>query len=365
MSRFLLICSCLLSLTVFPGWTCGPPIDLDPGFDLWCGNDLCAWTVESGDVARVATWHRADYGVELVGDPVVIYQTSEITSAEADCFEFELQADSDPGVALSISMDFLDDGSTEYSHPLPSENYKPVRYCMLTPSWYVKVRFTIVKEGFGRAVLAQIKISKCDECGGARLELNDRPMGATCEFDNQCAQARCISVLQWRPDMDGSQVRACSGCRNDIDCSGLEVCGLEAGLAGWLYQDCGPAGRHLLGDRCISADECAGGFCCQGICSQCCDGQGCPNQTDCKIRDWRTLGEDYEFQILPHQCSPGEGAMESSVVCLKDDDCISADCQGVGQLKQCFLDGRRCQLDEECPLWNACLPIGETGGQCQ
>ena len=46
----------------------------DPGFDLWCGDELCAWKVERGDVKRVATWHEADAGVELVGGDVAIEQ---------------------------------------------------------------------------------------------------------------------------------------------------------------------------------------------------------------------------------------------------------------------------------------------------
>ena len=27
----------------------------DPGFDLWCGDELCAWKLERGEVKRVAT----------------------------------------------------------------------------------------------------------------------------------------------------------------------------------------------------------------------------------------------------------------------------------------------------------------------
>ncbi len=35
----------------------------DPGYDLWCGDDLCAWKVERGEIKRVATWHEGDAGV--------------------------------------------------------------------------------------------------------------------------------------------------------------------------------------------------------------------------------------------------------------------------------------------------------------
>ena len=83
------------------------------------------------------------------------------------------------------------------------------------------------------------------------------------------------------------------------------------------------------------------------------------------MRELQTLGEDYEFQILPWQCSPGAGQGSPGALCLKNDDCSSGICQGEGELKHCFLDGRRCQQDQECPLWNTCLPLGVFGGECQ
>ena len=81
MNRLFVILMTLAAYPVFCGWQCGPPLNEDPGFDLWCiDNDgrhvLCAWELDKGEIKRVPTWHRSDYGVELVGDPVILTQLS-------------------------------------------------------------------------------------------------------------------------------------------------------------------------------------------------------------------------------------------------------------------------------------------------
>src|SRR5215468_1920822 len=53
---------------------CGGGITRDPGFDLWCGDVLCAWKIERGEVLRVPTWNEGDAGVELVGPDAAIEQ---------------------------------------------------------------------------------------------------------------------------------------------------------------------------------------------------------------------------------------------------------------------------------------------------
>src|SRR4051812_15423636 len=65
----------------------------DPGFDLWCGDSLCAWKVERGQVKRIATWNDGDSGVELVGNDVAIEQLSPVNYGDGTCLKFELVAD--------------------------------------------------------------------------------------------------------------------------------------------------------------------------------------------------------------------------------------------------------------------------------
>src|ERR1041385_4079047 len=72
---------------------CGGGITRDPGFDLWCGAALCAWKIERGDVRRVATWHEADAGVELVDPDTAIEQFTPVNSHDGTCIRFDLIAD--------------------------------------------------------------------------------------------------------------------------------------------------------------------------------------------------------------------------------------------------------------------------------
>jgi hypothetical protein len=369
MNRIFVILMALTAYPVFCGWQCGPPLNEDPGFDLWCiDNDgrhvLCAWDLDAGEIKRVSTWHRSDYGVEMQSNPT---QISQLVEGNVSCIFFDMLVDKDDGVTVTLEMDFNDDGTIEYSHPLPNNDFRPIEYNITPPTWYASVRFIIRKTGEGRAVLAQIKVhSDAEEnCTDHPINLTDRPDGAECEESAQCLSGRCAPVQLWRPDVEGGYVRACSSCVYADDCLGGEVCGLEASPDALLYRGCGPAGRHLLGERCMDHPECQTGICCEGICSECCTDLDCAAGSLCQPRDWETLGEDYEFQILPLQCAPGEGKGESGAVCLKDDDCMSNVCSGDGEFKQCFLDGRKCDIDEECPLWEACLPLGVAGGECQ
>ena len=66
-----------------------------PGFDLWCGDELCAWKLERGEVKRVATWHEADAGVELVGSDAAIEQLAPVNSGDGTCIRFDLVANVD------------------------------------------------------------------------------------------------------------------------------------------------------------------------------------------------------------------------------------------------------------------------------
>src|SRR5688572_1125478 len=57
----------------------------DPGFDLWCGEELCAWKLTAGDIRKVPTWHEGDAGVELVGTHAAIQQLSPVDSGDGHC----------------------------------------------------------------------------------------------------------------------------------------------------------------------------------------------------------------------------------------------------------------------------------------
>src|SRR5438105_10923360 len=69
---------------------CGGGITRDPGFDLWCGDALCAWKIERGDIRRAPTWHEADAGVELVMPDTAIEQFTPVNSLDGTCIRFDL-----------------------------------------------------------------------------------------------------------------------------------------------------------------------------------------------------------------------------------------------------------------------------------
>ena len=364
MNRITMTILLLVSLSTLGGWECGEPLTDDSGFDLWCGDALCAWKVDSGAIKRVPTWHRSDYGAELVGDPVVLSQVSKATSKDVNCFQFDLITDQDDKVDITIEMDFLADGTIEYSHPVASDDWVPARYRITPPTWFDKVRFIIRKQGPGRAVLTQIKVSKGADCTDKPIDLKDRPNGVKCSAAADCKSGFCAPVQQWRSDIGDAMVSVCSACRGGTDCTSQDICGVETD-ANYLYLGCGAPKRRPFAHRCLADAECSTGYCCQGICSQCCAGKGCSANTTCQLLDYNSLGEDYSAQILPWQCSPLQGQGSAGEVCLSDKDCASGKCAGTGQLKQCFLDGRQCKADTDCPLWNACFPMGIAGGLCQ
>lgn len=366
MKRLSLTIILLASIALLPGWTCGEPLNLDPGFDMWCGDQLCAWVIEKGDVQRVSTWHRSDYGAELIGSDVAI---SQLVSTRVSCFHFALQADKDEGVELGLEMDFLDDGSVEYSHPLPSNDYSLVEYNINAPTWYDKVRFRITKKGPGRAVVAQVKITSGGDCYGQPIDLGGRPLGVECEHDDQCISERCVTVILgfWEETIE---TRKCADCSTDTDCDAGESCGLYRDEEPPYYPGCVTAGERVMGEWCLSDAECKTGVCCDYVCSECCRQEDCPEGSECLRRDWEYFAWDDHMLPVPWQCSPGQGRGQAGAFCLVDDDCLSGDCQGQGELRQCGLYGMSCEQDEDCPFFaeyegNLCVSLGASGGRCR
>jgi hypothetical protein len=138
----------------------------DPGFDIWCGDELCSWDVEKGEVRKVATWHDGDPGVDLVGDEAAISQLG--ASPPALCLRFSLVADLAEGTTVTLEMDLDDDGTVEYARDLPASSWAELVY-LVELDGAGDIRFRLRKTGGGRAVLAQIRAVDNPACGGDRL----------------------------------------------------------------------------------------------------------------------------------------------------------------------------------------------------
>lgn len=163
----------------------GCPLDEDPGFDDWCQDRLCHWSLAEGDIRKAPTWHERDLGVELVGTDVVLRQVANIDSTA--CLEFKVIADIDPAAAVYVEMDFLSDGTTEYRERIPSASWRPLTFLVSAPTWYTGVTITIRKQSDGHAVLARLEVSSGEGCTDTHIPLPDRPAGAWCEVKEQCA----------------------------------------------------------------------------------------------------------------------------------------------------------------------------------
>ena len=360
----------LAAAPLLMGSECEKPLVKDSGFDLWCGEVLCAWQVDAGTVAKVPTWNAQDFGVDLGGSLVSLSQRLTSTSDEVSCLHFNLLADIADPVNVTLDLDFNDDGTIERTETLPFGSWAPVEFRITAPTYFQVLRVSLTKHGDGHAVLAQIRASSASDCSGPAISTSNRPLGATCESAAECAQGTCLPralAEEVLPD-PSNPTMACEACARDADCTSANVCGL--GWSGLLldgFASCTPAGSRVLGDRCLTAAECATGICCGGVCSGCCSdgGAGCPGGTTCAER---ARNSDRRPLRAVWQCSPDGQAGVANTPCLGNGDCVSGACVSGALFSVCALDGRRCQAGSDCPRLtdgNACIPLGAAGGRCQ
>lgn len=153
----------LTSLFALSGYNCNDVLD-DPGFDLWCDDQLCSWQLESGSVARVPTWHESDFGVELVGPDVAISQPA--ARNDFSCLRFELIADIEETAEVTLELDFSIDGEVEHAQRIPTSDWQQLSYQVRMPETFDSLLFRIRKRGHGRAVLAEIAALSEGDCSG-------------------------------------------------------------------------------------------------------------------------------------------------------------------------------------------------------
>lgn len=152
----------LFSLLVFVVSAAACETDLidDPGFQLWCGEELCAWDLEEGEIRKVPTWHTHDYGVDLVGSPVLLSQGAR---SSASCVRIEVTSRVEPGAMVTVEVDADGDGDVDWTVPVDSsERFAgQVRDVALEVSY--EGVFYLRKSGQGEAVVARLRVS--EECG--------------------------------------------------------------------------------------------------------------------------------------------------------------------------------------------------------
>ncbi len=339
---------------------CGAIID-DSGFDLWCGDRLCRWDLEKGQVAQAPTWHRDDHGVELIGADVALSQLTEVTSGDGRCVAFDLVADVAADAEVFLEIDLYGDGSVERIERIPTSDWRPVGFRLGMPARYQGVRFRLTKTG-GHAVLANLGAEIADdaECVGEPIAGGPAPAGATCLAPAECASGRCVPTEGWP---------VCAACEVDADCPDGGVCGLDpiapANLA--LAPTCLAAGSTATGLACRGDAQCATGICAGGVCSTCrssadCGGASCARITY-PVADGATV-------VGGARCL-GAAPAPTGAACLGDDECASGRCVGEPhRVCQTGPLGRSCDRDSDCPGFafattSACVTVGVRGGTCQ
>lgn len=168
-----------LALTQGGATECGQIID-DRGFDLWCGDALCNWTLEKGEVRRAPTWHDADSGVEMVGDDVAISQDTPVEDADGTCVRVTMVADVDESAEVRLAVDVYADGTVESDERVPTSDWRKLTYLLRMPDGYQGVRFRLSKVGSGRAVLANIGAEIAEDGACTTPPLAAARVAATC-----------------------------------------------------------------------------------------------------------------------------------------------------------------------------------------
>ncbi|HSK04233.1 MAG TPA: hypothetical protein VK932_23430 [Kofleriaceae bacterium] len=334
----------------------------DPGFDLWCGEDLCSWKVVRGEVRRAPTWHARDAGVELVGPDAAISQLAPVNSGDGACIRFELVANVDEEAEAYLAVDVYGDGSIERRERLPASRWKPLSYNLAIKAPFDGIRFELSKQGAGAAVLGRIhaETTNGEGCEGLPpIDGGPAPLGAACAEDAGCASGLCRLVPSPRSVFGAALV--CVGCDPEL---GAAACG--AGMACGVGEprspvrdvpiECVPEGGDELGELCLGDGECATGRCTGFVCSTCRD--GCTSGEAC--------GEAWERG--PSVCAPGAGRRLAGEPCATDADCASSLCNGA--VRRTCEDGRPCASPGDCPVQDglapgACTTVGKTGGTCQ
>jgi hypothetical protein len=341
----------------------------DPGFDVWCGDQLCAWKVERGEVARVPTWNEGDPGVALVGNDVAIEQLSPVDSGDGTCLEFDMIANVETDAQVTLGIDVFGDGSVEYTETIPTSSWAPLTFKLPIRGPYRGVRFELAKRGNGRAVLAQIGAKLIDDCAALPPIIPAAaPLGSPCADSTGCAMGTC------EPTFFGGLCMACT----DGSCPANQTCGPGAPTSPVreLPRACEPDASRVLGEQCLHDAECASGICNFGYeqptlepggeygnCSACRPGgTACPTAATCGAA-WPTAGLH-----APFVCAPGLATAAAGAACATDGDCASGTCTGTSRT-QCEVDGRACATAADCPfdgLKNtACSTVGVQGGSCQ
>jgi hypothetical protein len=342
----------VLALSQGGATKCGQVIS-NQGFDLWCGESLCEWVLEKGEVRPAPTWHGDDSGVEMVGDDVAISQLTPVVDADGRCVRMTMVADVEESAEVRLIVDVWGDDLIESDERIPTSDWRRLTYLLRMPPGYSGVRFRLTKRGGGRAVLANIGAEIADDelCTNPPIEVT-RPVGAVCTADADCTGGQCY---EW----PGDWADICGTCDEDADCTGGDLCVVGGPSPGWLYvaSHCMPPGALEDGRPCFRDGTCASGLCVEGVCG------GCRDAADCGGAACLPAGGG-----SPARCDRGRA---TGATCFRGTDCDSGVCDGTPVMGCNGKPDRDCDTDADCPgeltepETTVCAIVGFSGGLCQ
>lgn len=394
----------LAALTQVGATDCGTVVR-DSGFDLWCGDELCAWKVERGEVKRVPTWNKGDSGVELVGPDTAIAQLTPVDSSDgycrqnedgsetcehpADvCIEISMIANIDQSAVVDLNIDVFGDGTVDFNERLPTSNWKPLSYRIVVKKPFAGIRFQLAKAGNGTAQLANIGAKLAKNCEGLPvIAPKNVPLGSPCLEDGDCASGICGAHAAPPPfgGVTGFLMadKVCLECDAAHACGTGEICGIGAAASPVREAPsaCVTSSSKQLGEQCNAdqfdaafgryVSECASGYCTNHMCSTCNPMPAANRAIGCAATE--TCGPSIassglDIHYSAYVCSPHGQRRTTGEMCVSHDDCASGTCRGP-ERQQCN-DGRQCGTPLQCPFVDGlqsgeCSTVGIQGGNCQ
>jgi hypothetical protein len=264
LSRTLILAGAVLGMAML-GADCQGNIVNDPTFRDWCGNTLCSWTVDYGQIQRVPTWTEEDFGVAFLDNGSKGTQISQVTQEnQATCILFTSVGDIDPGAQMSVGVDFNNDGTIDQNVTLGSTTWHEVQAQITAPPAYDGITFYVTKAGTGTAILAEMRIQSVTGCTAPAPDSgSELALGEYCSNGGDCASRICSHYVGDVSPDGGAESLAedagvCALCSSAVPCAGGATC--ASGL--FLFPQCGP-GEHLgiPNAACVTDSDCQSGKC--------------------------------------------------------------------------------------------------------
>lgn len=130
--------------------------ELGPVPPLWCGEELCDWTLEAGELRPVVSWHEGEPAVELVGDTRLAREL-DWPSGPPTCVRFDIM--SRPHGTLHLSLGF--GVGANWGTSVQGESWSAQIWTVPVPAGAHGARALVEKRGAAPATVAWLAVGPC------------------------------------------------------------------------------------------------------------------------------------------------------------------------------------------------------------